>query len=63
MNRQTKSYQGRLARGLKPIRPMLTIEAQEAMVRLKATRTTTQAIVNEAIIYLDLMERENAKHH
>ena len=61
MSRQQKWHEGKKAQGQRPIRPLLTVEAVAALDRLKATHGTTQAVVNAAIIYLDLMEREHAK--
>ena len=51
------------AEGMKPIKPLLTVEAQEAMARLVATGRTMQAVVNQSIIQLDIMEQANVRHH
>jgi hypothetical protein len=62
-SRQREWQKAKQSQGMKPIKPLLTIEAQEAMKRLTEKSRTMQAVVNEAIIYLDIMERENARHH
>ena len=58
-SRQREWQKAKQAQGMKPIKPLLTVEAQEAMERLVATGRTMQAVVNQSIIYLDIMEREN----
>jgi hypothetical protein len=58
MSRQNEWQKKKRAEGLKPIRPLLTPEANAALERLKATGKTTQSIVNKAIIALDYLERE-----
>jgi hypothetical protein len=50
------------AEGCASVRPILTKEATQALDRLTATRTKTQAIC-QAIIELDAKELNNAKHH
>jgi hypothetical protein len=62
-SRQREWQKAKQAQGMKPIKPLLTLEAQEAMGRLTEKSRTMQAVVNEAIIYLDIMERENARHY
>ena len=58
MSRQAEWAKGKKAQGCAIVRVILTIEATEALERLAATRTKTQAIC-QAIIELDKKERES----
>jgi len=53
MSRRHEWQKGKQAEGCRPIRPILTPEAVAALDRLKLTHTTTNAVVNAAIIHLD----------
>jgi DNA-binding TFAR19-related protein (PDSD5 family) len=61
MSRQNEWQKGKKAEGFKLIKPLITPEAQAALERLKATRKTMQQVVNDALIYMDIMERNNEK--
>ena len=61
MSKQSEWAKGKRSEGMKEIRPFLGVEAQAALERLKATRKTTQKVVNDALIYMDIMEREHEK--
>ena len=57
-NRQAAWQKAKKSEGCALVRPILTREATQALERLAATRTKTQAIC-QAIIELDKKERES----